>query len=281
MSLPKDSPIQRHSPTFSVSNIAWTPEEDGEAFSMLREFGLSHLEVAPGRVWPAAGETPLETVREGMGRLSEAGLRISGFQAILFGKPDLSLFDATSRPALGSYLNRLAAVCATAGGSYLVFGAPKNRWIPEEMPRDQAVPKAVEFFHALGEHAKSLGVCFGIEANPAAYGCNFCTDISEVSALVRTIDSPGIRWHLDTGEMAMNAEAIPERILENADLISSLHVSQPNLGDFASPWNGHRLVAAALKSCGYTGPISLEMKRPAGGLQQVREAISFLLEVYR
>ena len=264
----------------SVSNIAWSPEEDAAAFQLLREMEIGHIEVAPGRIWPAAGETPRDQVASAMASLHEAGLGISGFQAILFGKPELKLFDETSND-LRSYLERLAAVCAEAGGQYLVFGAPKNRWIPEGMDPAAAFEKAVSFFRILGATASKLGVTFGIEANPEAYGCNFCTHAADVAALVRTVDSPGVRWHLDAGEFAMNSEPVRETILAHADLIGSMHVSQPNLGDFASPWDGHASVAAALNEAGYSGPISLEMKRPPEGLSGVRQAISFLLATYQ
>jgi sugar phosphate isomerase/epimerase len=264
----------------SVSNIAWSPAEDAAAFALLRESGIGHLEVAPGRIWPNAGDTLPEQAASPIAALRTEELSISGFQAILFGKPDLRLFDETSRDTLLAYLKRLANLCAAAGGTYLVFGAPKNRWLPDEVDRESAWETAVTFLRELGNFAASKGVIFGIEANPAAYGCNFCTHVGDVAALVGEVASPGIGWHLDTGELAMNHEKLPDVIAENAGLICSAHVSEPGLGDFTTPWPGHPAVAHALRSAGYSGFVSLEMKRPENGLDGVRTAIDFLRAIY-
>ena len=265
---------------FSVSNIAWLPDEESRALDLLGEAGISYIEVAPARIWAAGADTPLASVREAMRLFSDSHIEISGCQAILFGKPDLVLFEDSARPALLEYLKRLAAICSAAGGKYLVWGAPKNRWIPDGMDHETAFRTAVDFFQELGKEAEKQGVWFGIEANAADYGCNFCTHVTDVGHVVRAVDSPGIRWHLDTGELAMNSEAVPGVILQNADILGSVHVSQPGLGDFVVPWAGHSSVAAALQKLSYHGPITLEMKRPASGLNGVREAISFLLTTY-
>ena len=265
---------------FSVSNIAWSPEEEDSALDLLRELGIAHMEVAPGRLWPQGGDTPVDSVPLGMQSLTTKGLGVSGFQAILFGKPDLRLFNPGSRPALMDYLKRLAALCSAAGGTYLVFGAPKNRWVPEAMSADEAFVIAVDFFKELGEHARKLNVTFGIEANPAAYGCNFCTHVDDLIHLVSAVDSPGVRWHADTGELAMNSELLPGVVRDNIGLAGSLHVSEPNLGDFSCPWSGHEAVRDAIRSAGYCGPVSLEMKRPANGLEGVRKAAKWMIETY-
>ena len=265
---------------FSVSNIAWAPDEEGQALDMLKALGIERLEVAPGRLWPKGGDTPPGEVAGGLTALTSSGIFVSGFQAILFGRPDLRLFEEESRPTLMDYLKRLAALCSAAGGAYMVFGAPKNRWIPEGVTPEMAFDISVAFFKELGEHAQKQGVTFGIEANPAAYGCNFCTHVCDVIHLVSAIDSPGVRWHADTGEMAMNSEILPDVIYEHIALAGSLHVSEPNLCDFSRPWAGHAAVRDALAAAGYSGPVSLEMKRPANGLEGVRQAVKWMLETY-
>jgi len=263
---------------FAISNIAWLPEEDETAYNLLSELGVGHLEVAPGRIWPDPGAPEAGVLPASVDRRS---LTISGFQAILFGKPELLLFDDVMRPKLAEHLIKLAQTCSTAGGKYLVFGAPKNRLIPPWMSTAQAFDVAGAFFQVLAARTGKLGVTFGIEANPTEYGCNFCTHVADVARLVREVDSSVIRWHLDTGEMAMNSEKLPDVILDHADLIGSVHVSEPDLGDFSNPWPGHLAAASALRSVGYNGILSLEMKRPSDGLAGVRRAAEFLLSTYQ
>jgi sugar phosphate isomerase/epimerase len=264
----------------AVSNIAWLPEEDAAALQCLRECGVSLLEAAPARLWPditAAGRVDALRVRD---ELAKKGFSIVGFQAILFGFPQLQLFDPQTRPALLEHLRHLADLCSWVGGRYLVFGAPKNRRIPDTLDSTQAFDEAVDFFSELGAYAASLGVIIGMEANPAAYGCNFCTTIGEVARLVRAVDSPGFRWHLDTGEMAMNAELLPNAVVNHADLIGSIHLSEPMLGGFEKPWTGHAEVARCLHETGINLPLSLEMKRQEQGVAAIAVTVRKVSEIY-
>ncbi|MDX2079422.1 MAG: sugar phosphate isomerase/epimerase [Terrimicrobiaceae bacterium] len=276
------APTTSHTPlatnVWAVSNIAWSAEEDEAAYDLLVQLSISHVEVAPGRIWPAPSAPESGTPPPG---LVARGLGIIGFQAILFGKPDLLLFDPQSRPNLAAELRALAGTCARSGGRYLVFGAPKNRFVPASLSAEEAFDTSVEFFGELGRHCESLGVLVGIEANPAAYGCNFCTQSADVARLVNAVKSPAVRWHLDTGALAMNEESVPDMILQNAGIIGSVHISEPQLGDFSTPWSGHNVVAGALREAGYSGSISLEMKRPSDGLSGVRRALDFVLATYQ
>ncbi len=275
--MPPVSSLERDRRRLAFSNIAWTPEEDEPAYALLSELGFSAIEVAPARLWSDPASATSGITPEG---LRSRGLSISGFQAILFGKADLRLFDVETRPRLFDYLAALAQTCSRAGGSYLVFGAPKNRWIPPHMSEKEALEVAVSFFKSLSAILQDLGVVLGLEANPAIYGCNFCTDASAVIRLVHAVDSPGIKWHLDTGELAMNNEQIPAIVHDHARVISSVHISEPHLGDFSNPWSGHSIIARALRDVGFEGFVSLEMKRPSDGLEGVRRAAGFLRTHY-
>ncbi len=264
----------------SISNIAWTADEDEAALRLLAELGVSALEVAPTRIWPS-----LDAVPEGAGSAVAASLRRQGFQvvsfqAILFGKPDLLLFDQASRPHLLDYLGRVADLCADMGAKSMVFGAPKNRRVPGSMNAQTAFEIAGEFFAAAASQAVARGVSFGLEANPAAYGCNFCTHVDEAARLIRAVDSPGLRWHLDTGEFAMNAEDIEAVLTEHGELIGSAHISQPNLESFTDPWPGHHRVAQALRRLAGNFPISIEMKRQDDSLAAVKEAVTAVRSIY-
>ncbi|MDX6767770.1 MAG: sugar phosphate isomerase/epimerase [Candidatus Methylacidiphilales bacterium] len=267
-------------PCLAFSNIAWSPEEDLPAYDLLGKLGVSQVECAPGRLWPQPAEATDVEVRQALGPIVARGLSVSGFQAILYQKSELLLFDDQTRPRLMEHLKGLARVCAMVGGRYLVFGAPKNRWVPDSLDASSARREAVDFFRELGREAAGLGVVFGMEANPASYGCNFCTHVADTVGLVREVDSPGFRWHLDAGELAMNAEKLPETILEHAPWVGSVHVSEANLDGFASPWEGHAKVARCLEQIGYAGTLSIEMKRQPAGLESVREAVEHVSRIY-
>lgn len=277
--------------TLAVSHLAWSPEEEEAGWSLAAERGLLAGEVAPGRCWSQEAllawgrgevkELPfLRRPFEGTGGTDGTNWRWVGFQALFFGFPDWQLFSSDTSEAMARHVAGLARLCGREGGRYLVFGAPKNRWIPEGMTGGEVFERAAVFFQALAKEVWASGVFVALEANPAAYGGNFGLQSREVQAVVRAVNHPGLRWHLDTGELAMNGVCgaeVDAVIREGADVLGSVHVSEPFLGDFSEPWQGHAAVAAALRALRYEGTISLEMKRPVAGLAAVNRAIDFLL----
>ena len=162
----------------------------------------------------------------------------------------------------------------------MVFGAPKNRRVPAEMTLEEADHIALAFFRELASHAADLGVCFCLEPNPVGYDCNYLTHVTEAARIVRQVDSPGLGLQIDAGELAMNDENVEQVIAEQADIIGHVHISQPMLGSFEEPWAGHPKLSRALARVGYRRLISIEMKRPADGLNGVRRAIEFTKTCY-
>lgn len=78
----------------------------------------------------------------------------------------------------------------------------------------------------------------------------------------------------------MNSEAVEQVITEQADIIGHVHISQPMLTGFETPWEGHAILARALAQINYGLLVSIEMKRPADGLDDVRRAVQFARECY-
>ena len=265
----------------AVSNIAWSPEEDGAALDMLRTLGISLLELAPSRKWPDPSTAVVQDAQRYLVELRAAGFSVAAFQAILFGKPELTIFDGLEpRRRCVDYLVHIAQLAAACDARALVFGAPKNRRVPEGMPPAEADHIAVEFFGELARHAAGLHVSFCLEPNPTAYGCNYLTHVVDAARIVRLVSSPGLRLQIDAGELAMNSEAVEQVITEQADIIGHIHISQPMLTGFETPWEGHAVLARALAQINYGLLVSIEMKRPADGLDDVRRAVQFARECY-
>jgi D-psicose/D-tagatose/L-ribulose 3-epimerase len=265
----------------AVSNIAWLPEEDAAAFDILQALGISQLELAPSRRWPDPAVATVMDAERYRQDLRNAGFSGVAFQAILFGKPELTLFESPkARLRCINYLGHVARLAAACGAGPLVFGAPKNRRIPEGMPLAEADRIALEFFGALAQRAAQLGVSFCLEPNPTDYGCNYLTHVADAARIVRQVNSPGLRLQIDAGELAMNNEAVESVIHEQADIIGHVHISQAMLAGFEAPWEGHALLARALAQIDYQLLLSIEMKRPADGLGGVRRAVEFARKCY-
>lgn len=254
-----------------VSTLAWAPEEEPGILSTLGILGVDGLELAPAKYWPDLFSVPDVQVRERGAWYSDHGFTVSSLQAFFFGRPDLQLFTTAS--AFRSFMLRVMDIGQGLGVKHLVFGAPKNRLIPEGMDREAAWAFAVKEFSFLGRQALARGMFLGIEANPEVYGGNFLVSQSEVLNFVGAVDSLGVRWHLDTGALALTGESL---FPGGLSFLGSLHVSEPRLAGFSTPWVGHVGVADYLKGSG-VAPV-LEML-PAGW-EAVKEAVDFMRRVY-
>jgi D-psicose/D-tagatose/L-ribulose 3-epimerase len=265
----------------AVSNIAWLPEEDAAAFDILRALDVTLLELAPSRKWTDPSVAGTGDAQHYGEELRAVGFSVAAFQAILFGKPELAIFEGPeARRKCVDYLVHIAELAAACGARPLVFGAPKNRRVPEGMSLVEADRIAFEFFRELARRTANLRVSFCLEPNPTGYGCNYLTHVADVAHMVRQVNSPGLRLQIDAGELAMNGESVEQAIQEQADIIGHIHISQAMLAGFEKPWEGHAVLARTLAQINYGLVLSIEMKRPANGLDGVRHAIEFARECY-
>lgn len=292
----------------SVSNIAWTPEQDEEAYTLLKELGVHHIELAPSRWFPDLRKVPIGKFQRHLDLLKSYELEVVAFQSLLYGHPELSIFgDKWARTA--DYLDAVILLASQAKAEALVFGSPKNRKQGQVKPSTKSWRQALRFFRQVGETAAKYKTCVCIEPNPTAYNCDFINTVYEAVELVDAVNSEGFRYHLDTAGMHLqeddglntlkkfaqdpqlwefeNSDPMtdpPQHEGRLLDLVLSrlghFHVSEPYLGDFAEPQVDHKKIAWQLRDLDYRGVISIEMKPSSRGLEAVREAITYVKEVY-
>lgn len=262
----------------TISNLAWENNLEADVFAELKKRHISAIEIAPTKIWPDwrnINETSMNFFRE---RVS--GFEVSSFQSLLFGRPELSIFgnDEIKQQTL-AHLKMVADLAASLGAKPMVFGSPKNR-DPGTRARAAAFAEAKEFFYTIGSYCEKIGVTLCLEANPTQYGCTFITNAWQAAELVRAVNSPGFRLHLDTACMFLAGDDIVKTIADNHDILAHFHVSEPNLGNFAKPESPHKVAAAALKKIGYLGYVSIEMLNKANTLQPITEALDYVQRTY-
>lgn len=268
----------------SMSNIAWTPEERVEAYSILASAGFTGLEIAPGLFFHAADDAFApddRTAAEALAEIADAGLSLVSMQSLLFGVSGASLFEGPeARAAFERGMHRAIALAGRFAIPNLVFGSPLQRRVPEGMVMADALAEAAEVFRRLGDAAAAAGTRIAIEANPAAYGTNFCNTLDEALGFVARADHRAIVPHLDLGAMHMNGDfaSVPARIPSLAPHLSHVHVSEPDLAPAPADPAALVPVLCALDASGYTKAVSIEMKRAADGLAAVRRAVAALAE---
>ncbi len=271
-------------PKLSMSNIAWAPEERLEAYAILAESGFTGLEIAPGLFFHAAEDPFLPdtaSARRARAEAADAGLAVVSMQSLLFGVAGAALFEGPeARAAFETGMRRAIALADRFGIPNLVFGSPLQRRVPDGLAMADALDQAAEVFRKLGDAAAAADTRIGIEANPAAYGTNFCTTLDEALGFVALVDHPAIVPHLDLGAMHMNDDfaSVQERLPGLAPRLSHVHVSEPELAPAPADPAALVPVLAGLGAAGYARAVSIEMKRASDGLAAVRRAVRGLAE---
>jgi sugar phosphate isomerase/epimerase len=264
----------------AVSNIAWPAAADEEALAVLHRSRIRAIEIAPTRLWPGWQDASRPAAEAVSAQYAAKGVSVGALQAILYGKPQYKLLGAKAeREGLVNHLRFCAELASAFGARSLVFGAPKNREL-NGLSQDIAFELARECFAAVAPDYERCGVCLCLEANPAQYGCQFLTDSAQAARLVRTVDSPGLRLHLDTACMYLAGEDLPSAVRSNFDLVSHFHVSEPFLASMDSPVIDHALVASALRELNYSGWVSLEMREADEPVPALGRAVDFLARTY-
>lgn len=268
----------------AMSNIAWLAEERLEAYAILAGASFSGLEIAPGLFFHAATDpfAPDDrTAAAALAEIADAGLALVSMQSLLFGVTGAALFAGPdARAAFETGMHRAIALADRFGIPNLVFGSPLQRRVPEQLAMAEARDQAAGVFRRLGDAAMAAGTRIAIEANPAAYGTNFCTTLDEALAFVALVDHPAIQPHLDLGAMHINGDfaSVPARLPALAPRLSHVHVSEPDLAPAPADPVALAPLLQGLAAAGYARAVSIEMKRAPDGLAAVRRAVLALAQ---
>lgn len=267
----------------AVSNIAWTNEEEAAVAELLQGLGVRYVEVAPTKKW----ENPTQTTRQEIEAYKKFwqsyDIEIVAFQSVLFNRTDLKLFESESnRQATLEYLKDFTKVAGDFGAGVMVFGSPKNRQ-RNSMPLSEAQQIAEEFFKVLGQEAEAHGTKFCIEPNAPQYACDFITTAQEGIDIVKKVDNPGFRLHLDTACMTLAGDDIEASIKAAEPYLEHFHISSPMLEQVEEAAGiQHDAAARALRSIHYQKFVSIEMKPSKAGenIDRVRRAVQFAQQTY-
>ncbi|MDR8365332.1 sugar phosphate isomerase/epimerase family protein [Pseudomonas sp. JL3] len=232
----------------SISNIAWSVEEDSSIVELLHSYNVNAIDIAPGKYFPeplSTSDIEIATVRNWW---LEQGIEITGMQALLFGTTGLNMFGSpNSQSEMLRHLDAICRIGAGLGAKRLVFGSPKNR-DRSGLSDKEALDAAGAFFYSLGDIAARHGVLVCLEPNPPIYNSNFMTTSAEAAEVVKHTNHQAIKMQLDTGAITLNNED-PTIIIKNfAHLIGHIHISEPNLVPLGDGSTDHDSIRLALDS---------------------------------
>jgi sugar phosphate isomerase/epimerase len=266
----------------AISNIAWPAGADEAALAVLREQGATGVELALTKIWPQPLEASALEVDRYRAWWESRGLRIVALQALLFGRPELAIFEsAAARQPTLDYLRRIIALAGRLGARILVFGSPANR-LRRSLSHADALEIAVPFFRQLAEAAGGHGAVFCIEPNPEAYGCDWVTDVAQGIEVVDAVNHAGFGLHLDAAAMTLAGDCA-EALSAAGPRCRHFHVSAPFLHEVPGGDVPHAALARTLAQVQFRGWVSIEMsenKLQPSWQQAVRHALAFVRGTY-
>lgn len=267
----------------AISNIAWDTTEDDVVARLLKQHGITAIDIAPGKYFPEPAKATAEEIIRVKNWWSEHDIEITGMQALLFGTTGLNVFgSAESREKLLTHLHGVCRIGAGLGATRIVFGSPKNR-DRSGLSDQEALDIAIPFFRELGDIAQAAGVTICLEPNPPCYGANFMTTSKDTIEVVRLVAHPAIRMQLDTGALTINNED-PLAILQDcAPWIGHVHLSEPDLLPLGDGGTAHEQMAAAVIQYLPTHVATIEMvaTKSEAHLISIERAVNVAVRHYR
>ena len=258
----------------SISNIAWSNEDDEQMYAFLKEQEFLGVEIAPTRIFP---QNPYDNLKEAqdfaINLKQNYGLNVSSMQSIWYGINEKIFGSEEERKILEYYTKKAINFANSIGCKNLVFGCPKNRVSQNENDIDISI----SFFRELGEYAKLNNTVLSIEPNPVIYNTNFINYTSQAFEIVKAVKSDGFKVNIDLGTIIYNKEDL-QIIADNIGLVNHIHISEPNLV-LIEKRELHNRLFEILNQVNYQGFVSIEMGK-RDNLDEVKETIKYVKEVF-
>lgn len=243
---------------FAICNETFRNHDFAGTCSEAARHGYTGLEVAPYTLGN------LEKVDERYaaclgGVIRDHGLEMVGFHWLLANTQcHLTHPDPKIGKKTFEYTQHLIDICSAMGGGVMVWGSPDQRTLEPSWNLSEAKKRVIDFFQRLTPHLADAKVKIALEfLGPEE--TNFLNTAAETVDLIKKIDSPQVRLHLDVKAMASDQRPISDVIKESVKWAVHMHANDPNL---AGPGMGavkFPQIADALVKGGYNGWVSVEV----------------------
>lgn len=240
--------------------------------------GYDGLEIAPFTLKPDPRELTLDEAGNFAKIAKGYGLEITGLHWLL-SKPEglhISTPDKNIRSKTIDFLKHLVRLNAAMEGDVLVFGSPPSRNIPEEGVFQEYWERARDTFAEMAKEAEKEGGVIALE--PLSYlETNFLKTAEETIKMIKEIDSPNCRLHLDVKAMSYEDKSIADIIIDSKDYLEHFHANDPNLRGPGTGEIDYGPIFKALDKIDYSKWLSIEVFDYNEGARTIAEnGIQFL-----
>jgi len=246
---------------FALCNEMFENRPMTEIASVAARLGYHGIEVAPFTLGPSATEITAARRRETRQAIEDHGLETVGLHWLFAGPAGLHMTtpDQATWQRTRDYLAALLDLCHDLGGKVLVLGSPKQRNILDNQTKEGAWKRAVDLLGSVMDRAGALGltICFEPLAPPET---NFINTVEEGMKLVREVDHPSLKIHLDVKAMCSEAQPVPAVIRSvKVEDVGHFHVNDPNLYGPGMGDVDYAPIAQAVRDLGYDKWLSVEV----------------------
>jgi sugar phosphate isomerase/epimerase len=246
---------------FALCNEMFEGRPMAEVCSVARKLGYHGIEIAPFTLAPSAEKITAGQRKETRRIIESSGLQTVGLHWLFAGPAGLHMTTNDNQVwgRTRDYLSCLLDLCSDLGGRVLVLGSPKQRSIVEGQTKKGAWRRAVKLLSSVLDKAEQLGLTICLEPlSPVE--TNFINTVAEGMKMVRQINHPSLKIHLDVKAMCSEKRPVPEIIRSvNVSNIGHFHVNDPNLYGPGMGDVDYAPIAEAIKDIGWDEWLSVEV----------------------
>lgn len=263
---------------FAICNETFVDWPFDKAFALAAECGYTGIEFAPFTMSADVKDISNKQRSEARRQAEQAGLEVVGLHWLLAKTSGYYLTSPTPevRQATVAYFGELARLCRDLGGSLLVLGSPQQRNLPPGVTQGDAMAYAAEVISQSLSALEDNDVTLAVEPLGPAEG-DFLLTAEQGVKLIRLVDSPRCRLHLDVKAMSTEAKPIEDVIRASQEHLVHFHANDPNklgpgMGDVE-----YEPIFRALAEIDYQGWVSVEVFDYSPGPEHIaRESINYM-----
>jgi len=246
---------------FALCNEMFENRPVAEVCSVAGRLGYHGVEIAPFTLARSAEDVTSQQKKQVRRIIEDHGLEIVGLHWLFVGPTGLHMTTLDDRVwgRTKDYLCILIDLCADLNGKVMVIGSPKQRNIVAGQTKEGAWKRAVDLFSSVLDKASEREVTLCLEPlSPKE--TDFINTASDGLRMVRQINHPNFKLHLDVKAMCSEPTPVPDIIRSvPVEDIGHFHVNDPNLYGPGMGDVDYGPIAEAIREIGWDKWLSVEV----------------------
>ncbi|MCP4712099.1 MAG: sugar phosphate isomerase/epimerase [Planctomycetes bacterium] len=264
---------------FALCNEMFQDQPIPQICNTARRLGYHGIEIAPFTLAPHAQDISLEQRKIVRQAIEDQGLETVGLHWLFAGSEGLHITtpnDAIWRQSR-DYLKILLDLCSDLGGKVLIIGSPKQRSLIDGQTQTGAFSQIARLIESALDQAQQQSLTLCIEPL-ASHETDFINTVTQGMRLVRQIDHPYFKIHLDAKAMFAEGGPVQDTIRSvRAEDVGHFHVNDPNLYGPGMGEMDYQPIVQAINDIGYNQWLSVEVFKFDPDPETIaRQSIDFL-----